>query len=80
MTRELAMYLTTLIAKDIESTTGTCMSFYERVQMELVLIEENFAPVEIFVKHRKAIEQTNPPAQKVPFKIGEITFSKTIEL
>lgn len=66
MTRALARYLTTLIANDVG------MSDYEREQIELALTKGNFGDVYAFVMSRK-------PAQKEPFKIGTITYSKTTE-
>ncbi len=72
MTREFARYLTELIANDVG------MSDYEREQIELALTKGNFGDVYAFVRNRNP-HSTKPP-QKEPFKIGTITFSKTIEL
>ena len=71
MIKELARYLTTLIANDVG------MSDYEREQIELALERGNFGDVYAFVRCKKPA-QTKPP-QKEPFKIGSITYSKTTE-
>lgn len=67
----LAKYLTGLIANDIG------MSDYESKQIELALTKGNFGDVYAFIRCNKPTE-TKPP-QKEPFKIGSITYSKTIE-
>ena len=69
MITELAKYITTLIANDVG------MSDYEREQIELALIKGNFGDVYAFVRCKKPTQ--TKPAQKEPFKIGTIIYSKT---
>lgn len=72
MIREFARYLTELIANDVG------MSDYEREQIELALTKGYFGDVYAYVRIKK-LAPTTPP-KKEPFKIGTITFSKTIEI
>ena len=73
MTKELARYLTVLIANDIDTkSNGIDMSSYECEQIELAFLKGNFADIEVFIKGKLSHKK---PEQKECFKIGKIKIS-----
>lgn len=61
MTRELASYLTALIADDIDNRTclDEYMSQYECDRLEAMFVKENFSAIQKFLEHELDWDKQN---------------------